>query len=65
MTCRIYISNEDIKFWEENQLSPVLTIDSVRDLVYIFVNDRFTGVIFYSNYFLALSLSTNVGRQKA
>ncbi|KAH6832659.1 beta galactosidase 9 [Perilla frutescens var. hirtella] len=40
---RIYISNEDIKFWEENQISPVLTIDSMRDLVYIFVNGQFTG----------------------
>ncbi|GER34103.1 beta-galactosidase [Striga asiatica] len=42
-TTRIYISHEDIKFWEENQVSPVLTIDSMRDLVYIFVNGEFTG----------------------
>ncbi|XP_057766259.1 beta-galactosidase 9 isoform X2 [Salvia miltiorrhiza] len=42
-TTRIYVSNEDIQFWEENHLSPVLTIDSVRDLVYIFVNGQFTG----------------------
>ncbi|CAA0838630.1 Beta-galactosidase 9 [Striga hermonthica] len=42
-TTRIYISDEDIKFWDENQVSPVLTIDSMRDLVYIFVNGEFTG----------------------
>ncbi|KAL9162131.1 hypothetical protein ABFS82_07G069100 [Erythranthe guttata] len=42
-TTRIYISNEDISFWEQNKASPVLTIDSMRDLVYIFVNGQFTG----------------------
>ncbi|KAG6428159.1 hypothetical protein SASPL_112408 [Salvia splendens] len=40
---RIYVSNEDVKFWEDNQLILVLTIDSMRDLVYIFVNGQFTG----------------------
>ncbi|PIN25789.1 Beta-galactosidase [Handroanthus impetiginosus] len=42
-TTRIYISDEDISFWAENQISPALTIDSMRDLVYIFVNGQFTG----------------------
>ncbi|KAL0403634.1 UNVERIFIED_CONTAM: Beta-galactosidase 9 [Sesamum radiatum] len=41
--CRIYISDEDISFWEENQASPVLTIDSMRDFVCIFVNGQFKG----------------------
>ena len=66
MICRIYVSNEDVKFWEENQLIPLLTIDSMRDLVYIFVNGQFTGIIFYSNSFYALPLSPRrkVARQK-
>lgn len=55
--CRIYISDEDITFWEENQVSPVLTIDSMRDLVYIFVNGQFTGVVLCYNPFCALSLT--------
>ncbi|KAK4483336.1 hypothetical protein RD792_010522 [Penstemon davidsonii] len=42
-TTRIYISDEDILFWGGNQVSPVLTIDSMRDLVYVFVNGQFTG----------------------
>ncbi|KAL8481118.1 hypothetical protein ACS0TY_027594 [Phlomoides rotata] len=42
-TTRIYITDEDVTFWEEEEVSPVLTIDSMRDLVYIFVNGQFTG----------------------
>ncbi|KAL2506415.1 Beta-galactosidase 9 [Abeliophyllum distichum] len=40
---RIYVSDEDILFWKDNQVSPILTIDSMRDLVYIYVNGQFTG----------------------
>lgn len=42
-TTRIHISDDDISFWKDNQLSPVLTIDSMRDLVYIYINNQFTG----------------------
>lgn len=40
---RIYISEEDISFWENNNVSPALTIDSMRDLVRIFINGQLTG----------------------
>ncbi|KAK6930724.1 Glycoside hydrolase 35, catalytic domain [Dillenia turbinata] len=42
---RIDISDEDILFWEENKVVPVLTIDSMRDLVHIFVNGQLTGTV--------------------
>lgn len=42
-TTRIYISDEEISFWEENQVTPRLTIDSMRDLVYIFINRKFAA----------------------
>ncbi|KAK6930695.1 Glycoside hydrolase 35, catalytic domain [Dillenia turbinata] len=42
---RIYISDEDILFWEENKVVPMLTIDRMRDLVHIFVNGQLTGTV--------------------
>lgn len=40
---RIYISGDDILFWKRNGVSPALTIDSMRDVVYIFVNGGLAG----------------------
>ncbi|KAI3706213.1 hypothetical protein L6452_23807 [Arctium lappa] len=40
---RIYVSDEDIAFWKENAISPSLTIDSMRDLVRIFINGQLIG----------------------
>ncbi|KAL9237831.1 hypothetical protein vseg_012334 [Gypsophila vaccaria] len=40
---RIYISGDDIAFWKRNGVSPALTIDSMRDVVHIFVNGQLAG----------------------
>ncbi|XP_024986388.1 beta-galactosidase 9 isoform X1 [Cynara cardunculus var. scolymus] len=40
---RIYVSDEEIAFWKENAISPSLTIDSMRDLVHIFINGQLIG----------------------
>ncbi|KAL2923335.1 Beta-galactosidase 9 [Bienertia sinuspersici] len=40
---RIYISGEDISFWKKNGTHPALTIDSMRDVVHIFVNQQLEG----------------------
>ncbi|MCD7464552.1 Beta-galactosidase 9 [Datura stramonium] len=40
---RIYISDDDISFWEENDVSPTIDIDSMRDFVRIFVNGQLAG----------------------
>ncbi|XP_051127758.1 beta-galactosidase 9 isoform X2 [Andrographis paniculata] len=40
-TTRIHISEEDISFWKETQVAPVISIDSMRDAVCIFVNGQF------------------------
>lgn len=42
--CRIYISDDDISFWEENDVSPTIDIDSMRDFVRIFVNGELAGI---------------------
>ncbi|XP_021291339.1 beta-galactosidase 9 [Herrania umbratica] len=42
---RIYVSHEDITFWEENQVSPTLVIDSMRDVLRVFINGQLTGSI--------------------
>ncbi|KAL8158433.1 beta-galactosidase 9 [Apium graveolens] len=42
-TTRIYISDDEISFWEENEVSPELSIDSMRDLVRIFINGELSG----------------------
>ncbi|XP_047335148.1 beta-galactosidase 9 [Impatiens glandulifera] len=43
---RISVSKEDISFWEKNSVKPMLTIDSMRDLVYVFVNGKLAGSTF-------------------
>ncbi|KAK4356829.1 hypothetical protein RND71_022439 [Anisodus tanguticus] len=42
---RIYISDDDISFWEENDVSPTIDIDSMRDFVRIFVNGQLAGSV--------------------
>ncbi|KAK9664551.1 hypothetical protein RND81_14G050700 [Saponaria officinalis] len=40
---RIYISGDDIAFWKRNGVTPALTIDSMRDVVHIYVNGQLAG----------------------
>ncbi|PHT85307.1 Beta-galactosidase 9 [Capsicum annuum] len=42
---RIYISDDDISFWKENDVSPTIDIDSMRDFVRIFVNGQLAGSV--------------------
>ncbi|KAK8506257.1 hypothetical protein V6N13_100309 [Hibiscus sabdariffa] len=42
---RIYVSDDDIAFWEENQVSPTLVIDSMRDVLRVFINGKLIGSI--------------------
>lgn len=41
---RINITDEDITFWEEKGIYPLLTIDKARDVVRIFVNGHLSGI---------------------
>ncbi|PSS35673.1 Beta-galactosidase [Actinidia chinensis var. chinensis] len=43
---RVYVYDDDISFWEENSVEPALTIDSMRDLVHIFINGKLIGSVF-------------------
>nr|GFC00480.1 D-galactoside/L-rhamnose binding SUEL lectin domain-containing protein [Tanacetum cinerariifolium] len=40
---RVYVSDEDIAHWKENEVSPSLKIDSMRDVVRIFTNGQLIG----------------------
>ncbi|GJY32787.1 D-galactoside/L-rhamnose binding SUEL lectin domain-containing protein [Tanacetum coccineum] len=40
---RVYVSDEDIAHWKENAVSPSLRIDSMRDVVRIFINGQLIG----------------------
>lgn len=40
---RIYVSGEDASFWKEDGVHPALSIDSMRDVVHIFVNGQLAG----------------------
>ncbi|XP_061991633.1 beta-galactosidase 9 isoform X2 [Rosa rugosa] len=42
---RIFVSDEDISFWEESNISPAITIDSMRDVLRVFVNGQLTGSV--------------------
>ncbi|XP_038703868.1 beta-galactosidase 9 isoform X2 [Tripterygium wilfordii] len=42
---RIYVSDEDILYWEENKISPAVTIDSMRDVLYVFINGQLAGSV--------------------
>lgn len=43
MECRIYVSDEDFAFWEEHGITPAVTIDSMRDVLRVFVNGQLQG----------------------
>lgn len=43
MKCRVYVSDEDIAHWNENAVTPLLKIDSMRDVVRIFINGELIG----------------------
>ncbi|PWA35777.1 D-galactoside/L-rhamnose binding SUEL lectin domain-containing protein [Artemisia annua] len=40
---RVYVSDEDVAHWKENAVSPSLRIDSMRDVVRIFINGQLIG----------------------
>ncbi|KAJ6740626.1 BETA-GALACTOSIDASE 10 [Salix purpurea] len=40
---RIYVSDDDIAFWEKNKVSPAVSIDSMRDVLRVFINGQLTG----------------------
>ncbi|KAE9602995.1 putative beta-galactosidase [Lupinus albus] len=40
---RIFVSDDDFLFWKENGVTPKLTIDGVRDILRVFVNDELIG----------------------
>lgn len=42
MECRIFVSDDDIAFWEEHGI-PALTIDSTRDVLRVYVNSQLQG----------------------
>lgn len=46
--CRIYVSDDDISYWEDNSVEPALSIDSMRDLVRIFINGLYAGRFYIS-----------------
>lgn len=43
---RVYISDEDVLYWEENEVEPSIHIDSMRDFVIIFINGQLAGASF-------------------
>lgn len=52
--CRIYVSDDDIAFWEKNKVSPAVSIDSMRDVLRVFINGQLTGnVLYYPSYISA------------
>lgn len=42
---RIYVSEDDISFWRETGVSPAVSIDSMRDVLRVFVNGQLTGSV--------------------
>ncbi|KAI9194696.1 hypothetical protein LWI28_008308 [Acer negundo] len=42
---RIYVSENDISFWEENNVTPAIMIDSMRDVLRVFINGQLTGSV--------------------
>ncbi|KAF3456617.1 hypothetical protein FNV43_RR01271 [Rhamnella rubrinervis] len=42
---RIYVLDEDIAFWEERGINPAVTIDSMRDVLRVFVNGQLQGSV--------------------
>ncbi|MBA0575220.1 hypothetical protein Golob_024568, partial [Gossypium lobatum] len=74
---RIYVSDDDVAFWEENKVSPTLVIDSMRDVLRIFINGELIGSVsghwvkvlqpvqFQQGYSDLMLLSQTVGLQDA
>ncbi|KAL5542687.1 hypothetical protein UlMin_010397 [Ulmus minor] len=72
---RIHVTDDDISFWEENNISPAVKIDSMRDVLRVFVNGQLTGSVighwvkvfqpvqFVQGYNDLLLLSQTVGLQ--
>ncbi|KAK9287776.1 hypothetical protein L1049_016216 [Liquidambar formosana] len=40
---RVYVSDDDISFWKENEVIPAVAIDSMRDVVRIYINSKLAG----------------------
>ncbi|XP_057959150.1 beta-galactosidase 9 [Malania oleifera] len=72
---RIYVSDDDISFWENNKVNPALMIGSMRDVVRVFINGQLTGSVvghwvkvleplqFFQGYNDLVLLSQTVGLQ--
>lgn len=43
---RIYVSEDDIAFWKEKDMRPTVIIDSIRDVLRVFVNGQLAGSTF-------------------
>lgn len=46
---RIYVSDDDITYWEEQSVVPSLKINKTRDVVRIFVNGQLSGNIIWTS----------------
>ncbi|KAH9680708.1 Beta-galactosidase 9 [Citrus sinensis] len=72
---QIYVSDDDISFWKTNEVRPTVTIDSMRDVLRVFINGQLTGSVighwvkvvqpvqFQSGYNDLILLSQTVGLQ--
>ncbi|KAH9649785.1 Beta-galactosidase 9 [Citrus sinensis] len=72
---KIYVSDDDISFWKTNEVRPTVTIDSMRDVLRVFINGQLTGSVighwvkvvqpveFQSGYNDLILLSQTVGLQ--
>uniref|UniRef100_A0A6M2ELT5 Beta-galactosidase n=1 Tax=Populus davidiana TaxID=266767 RepID=A0A6M2ELT5_9ROSI len=72
---RIYVSDDDIAFWEKNKVNPAVSIDSMRDVLRVFINGQLTGSVvghwvkavqpvqFHKGYNELVLLSQTVGLQ--
>lgn len=56
MKCRIYVSDDDIAFWEKNKVSPAVSIDSMRDVLRVFINGQLTGIVLYYPSYLSATI---------
>lgn len=54
--CRIYVSDDDIAFWEKNKVSPAVSIDSMRDVLRVFINGQLTGIVLYYPSYISASI---------
>lgn len=41
--CRIHVTDDDVVHWKQNNVTPTLTIDSMRDLLRVFINGQVAG----------------------